>query len=218
MTDSDDTAIERREPGAGPDRPGGPDPRITGVTVVERSSVSIGHTPHRGRLWWSFLVSGLLCVGFGLAILFLPRQAAQLAVVLLGALGVFAGIMLVWGALASRAEVGRLGFGLVPGIVLVAGGLAFVYFNGTVARFFVVVWAVIALLIGVWDIASAVMNRQEGRWWRLLRGLLFAVAGVAFLVSPQLGVVAAGILIGLVLISIGLSTLALVVATRQTGI
>jgi uncharacterized membrane protein HdeD (DUF308 family) len=216
-------------------RPGddahGPDPRIRNVTVLPksedvepspdafvRSEVVIGHVPHRGRLWWSFLISGVLCVAFGVAILFVPPAATRLAVILLGALEIFIGAMLAWSGWTSREDLGRLGLGFWPGLALVALGAAFVGFSASVAKFFVIVWAVVALLAGAWDVSSAVMNDQPSRVWRLVRGVLLVAAGVAFLVSPTIGVLATGLLIGLALIAVGLSSLAIVITTYKTGI
>jgi uncharacterized membrane protein HdeD (DUF308 family) len=188
------------------------------VPASRRAEVVIGHVPHRGRLWWSFLVSGALCVAFGVAILFVPRAAARLGVILIGALEVFVGVMLAWSGWTSRERLGRLGLGFWPGLALLALGTACVVFSTWVAKFFVVVWAVVALLVGAWDVSSAVANAQPSRGWRLLRGALLVATGVAFVVSPAIGVLAAGVLIGLVLIAIGLASLAIVVTTRRTGL
>ncbi len=178
----------------------------------------IGHEPHRGRLWWSFLASGLLFIAFGIAIFFVPSKATGLVVTLLGVLLTFIGIVLVTSALAVRRATGFVGLALVPGIVLIALGIATVLFADFVSKFFVVAFAVVALLGGAWDVASAVMNRQSGRWWRLARGLVLVLAGAAFLVAPALGVAAAGVLIGLACVAVGLASLAIAVATRRTGL
>ncbi len=178
----------------------------------------IGHEPHRGRLWWSFLASGLLFIAFGIVIFFLPRQATRLVVTLLGVLGTFIGIVLITTSVAARRATGSLGLALVPGVVLTALGVATVVFADFVSKFFVVVFAVVALLGGAWDIASAVMNKQGGRWWRLARGLVLVGAGALFLISPSLGVTAAGVFIGIACVAVGVASLAIAVATRRTGI
>jgi uncharacterized membrane protein HdeD (DUF308 family) len=178
----------------------------------------IGHQPHHGRLWWSFLASGLLFVAFGIAILFVPRTATKLVVTLLGILVVFLGSVLVTTSIAARKYLGRVGLGLIPGVILIGLGIATVVFADFVTRFFVIAWSVVAILGGAWDVAVAIMNRQAGRWWRLARGMVLAAAGLVFFIVPSVGVAAAGVLVGLSCIGVGIASLAIALATRSTGI
>jgi uncharacterized membrane protein HdeD (DUF308 family) len=207
----DDQTPDRRDlpSTTAPPEPPGP------VTVTARP---IGHQPHHGRLWWSFLASGLLFIAFGIAILFVPRTATRLLVTLLGVLLAFLGIVLLAASVTARRHLGRFGLGLVPGILLVGLGVATVVFADFVSRFFVVAWSVVAILGGAWEVAAAVMNRQAGRWWRLVRGLVLVAAGLAFVIAPTLGVAAAGVLVGMACIGVGIASLAIALATRRTGI
>jgi uncharacterized membrane protein HdeD (DUF308 family) len=205
---------EPRETDDLPSRAGGPqDPRLISVTRLP-----IGHQPHRGRLWWSFLASGLLFIAFGIAILFVPRTATRLIVSLLAVLVAFLGIVLVAASIGARKQLGRVGLGLIPGIMLIAVGVATAVFADFVTRFFVVTWSVVAILAGAWEIASAIMNRQAGRWWRLARGIVLVAAGLVFFIVPSLGVAAAGVLVGLACIGVGVASLAIALATQRTGI
>jgi uncharacterized membrane protein HdeD (DUF308 family) len=181
------------------------------VSVTRRS---IGHEPHRGRLWWSFLASGLLFIAFGVAIMFVPRTATKLVVTLLGVLAAFLGIVLATTAITARKHLGRMGLGLVPGIL----GVATVVFADFVTRFFVIAWSVVAILGGAWEVAAAVMNKQAGRWWHLARGIVLVAVGLVFFILPALGVAAAGVLVGIACISMGVAGLAIALATRRTGI
>ena len=180
----------------------------------------IGHEPHRGRLWWAFLGSGLLFIAFGIAILFVPRTATRLVVTLLGILAAFLGHRADH-ELDRGAQVGGRvrASGWSPGILLVAGGVATVVFAEAVSR-------LLRRSPGrSWRCSPArgtsrarSMNRQAGRWWRLARGVVLVAAGAVFFIAPMLGVAAAGVLVGLACIGVGVASLAIALATRRTGI
>ena len=167
------------------------------------------------RFWWSFFLPGAAFILVGVAIMVWPKGSIQLFTTLLGVLVAFTGIMFITGSFQARRAFGKWGIGLGFGLLLLAFGGVSVIFAGPVARFWIVVWAVVAVLSGVWDVASAVMNEQHGRWIRLARGVILALAGAGVLVAPLLGYLFLGLAIGISCLLIGISTIAMGLTVRR---
>jgi uncharacterized membrane protein HdeD (DUF308 family) len=167
------------------------------------------------HFWLSFFLPGIAFILMGLAIMVWPKGSVQLFTTLLGVLVAFTGLLLIGGAFQAKRAFGRWGMGLGTGIVLVALGAVSVVFASLIAQFWIFVWAAVAVLGGAWDVASAVMNEQHGRWIRLARGAVLALAGAAVLATPMLGYVFLGLAIGAACLFIGVSTIAIGVAARR---
>jgi uncharacterized membrane protein HdeD (DUF308 family) len=169
------------------------------------------------HFWLSFFLPGAAFIVIGAAIMVWPQGSIQLLTTLLGVLVSFTGIMLVAGSINTRRVSGSWGMGLVPGIALIAVGAASILFASFIAQFWIFFWAAVAVLSGVWDVASAVMNDQGGRWIRLARGAVLAILGAAVLISPalKLGYLLLGLAIGIGCLLVGVSTIAIGLAARR---
>jgi uncharacterized membrane protein HdeD (DUF308 family) len=140
--------------------------------------------------WWALALRGVFAILFGIVALFAPG-----AVLLTLAL-FFAAYLLVDGALAIVAAVRaaqrdeRWGLLLAEGVVdILVGIVAFVFPVGAVLAF-VLMTAAWALLTGILLIVAAFkLNRQHGRAWMALSGIISVLFGIALVVAPLVGAV-----------------------------
>jgi uncharacterized membrane protein HdeD (DUF308 family) len=140
--------------------------------------------------WWALALRGLFAILFGIVALFAPG-----AVLVTLAL-FFAAYLLVDGALAIIAAIRaaqrheRWGLLLAEGVVDILVGLAaFVFPVGAVLAF-VFMTAAWALLTGILLIVAAFkLDRQHGRAWMALSGIISVLFGIALVVAPLIGAV-----------------------------
>ena len=130
--------------------------------------------------WWALGLRGLFAILFGIVALFAPG-----AVLVTLAL-FFAGYLLVDGALAIIAAIRaaqrheRWGLLLAEGVVDILVGIAA----------FVFMAAAWALLTGILLIVAAFkLDRQHGRAWMALSGIISVLFGIALVVAPLIGAV-----------------------------
>ena len=137
--------------------------------------------------WWALALRGLFAILFGIVALVAPG-----AVLVTLAL-FFAAYLLVDGALAIVAAAQRherWGLLLAEGVVdILVGIVAFVFPVGAVLAF-VLLTAAWALLTGILLIVAAFkLNRQHGRAWMALSGIISVLFGIALVVAPLIGAV-----------------------------
>jgi len=163
------------------------------------------------RSGWIFLAWGVLLVLLGVALLAWPELTGAVLVALAGAFMAASGIVLIAGAVRKRSVQPKLWtFSLVPGVALTLVGAIALFFPDAVSTVFLMIVAVIALLVGLNDIAGAIVISPLVNWWwlRLLRGVLLVGIGVFVLLRNISGLVVVGTLLGLWVLVLGAVTLA----------
>ncbi|MDY0341283.1 MAG: DUF308 domain-containing protein, partial [Coriobacteriia bacterium] len=163
------------------------------------------------RSGWIFLAWGVLLVLLGVALLAWPELTGAVLVALAGAFMAASGIVLIAGAVRRRSVQPKLWtFSLVPGVALTLVGAIALFFPDAVSTVFLMIVAVIALLVGLNDIAGAIVISPLVNWWwlRLLRGVLLVGIGVFVLLRNISGLVVVGTLLGLWVLVLGAVTLA----------
>jgi uncharacterized membrane protein HdeD (DUF308 family) len=140
------------------------------------------------RLWWLTLLRGIVTLALGLAALLWPGLTIA---ALFGLFGVFSildgGIALVTGLVSRRSAWGWTVFQGIAGIVI---GLLALRFPQTLAAVIVIFFAFWALVVGLFQVATAVGlrgARQRGWGWLLASGILTSLLGLYFLVNPDTG-------------------------------
>lgn len=190
------------------------DPTQTGPEFVD---IEYRTKPPKG-MWVSALVRGLLLIAVGLVVVFFPVKSLQLLTILFGILAILGGLSLLWTTWLTRHTPGAWVLTLVPGLVFVAFGVVSVVWSAQLLSVFAIIWSIIAVLVGLWDVASSLTRRFPGWGWRLARGAIYAAAGVVVFLTPQLGVGTVGVLIAIFVILGGIMTTAMALVLRRMSV
>jgi len=141
-----------------------------------------------GQPWWVVALEGLAAVGLGVWIWLATRDAVvlsgqllALALLVVGALGLWAGLRGPLATAAARLEVVRSTIGLMTGLLIFALlGLGVLTLDAGLA-----IMAVGMLLFGALGVAVAAADRAAGRRLSaLITGVLFAAIGGLLLLRP----------------------------------
>ena len=163
------------------------------------------------RLWWLPVCLGLISIVLGGVVLAKPDHSLRAIAVIAGIFILLDGIVQLVGAFAGdRANRGLLGLlgtvNLIIGIVLI--------------RHPVTTVQVIALLIGIWLIAAAVIrlvlafNTPGDRVGRVLIAVVEAIFGIIIVSSPRIGFATLAVLVGLSFIANGIGVIVFGVLLR----
>jgi len=171
------------------------------------------------RRTWGLLVAwGTLVAALGIVVAGFPGLTASVLVFMTGVGSAIAGLVWIsWAISLRRATGGWLAVTFIPGVLLLVFGAYALLRPGTLAEFLFRAAGAIAVVWGLTDMAASWRWREFfGAWWlRLLRGVLVAGVGVLVFLLPSAGVVTAGLLLGVWLLIIGATTIALGLAARR---
>jgi len=168
------------------------------------------------RLWWAFLVRGILGILFGVVLVIFPGIGLVAVVALFAAWAIIGGVSSLVGAWQSRAHRDWW-VGLLEGLVGIAAGLVALLFPGLAALgllFVIAGWAVITGLLQVW-MAIRLRDRIKGELWLGLSGLVAIAFGVLLVVFPGTGILSVLFLAGIFSIAFGAAMVMLGFRLRQ---
>ncbi|MFC5746127.1 HdeD family acid-resistance protein [Actinomadura rugatobispora] len=170
------------------------------------------------RHWWVLAVRGGFAVLFGLAALFWPGITVLALVILFGLYALVDGIIALVGAIrggfgGSRTWAAVIG---VAGIVLGLVALIWPAITAFALLMLIAVWAVV---VGVFEIISAVALRREieGEWFYIAAGALSVLFGVLLFAWPVSGALALVWLIGAFAIVVGAIMIGAAFRLRKAG-
>jgi uncharacterized membrane protein HdeD (DUF308 family) len=160
-----------------------------------------------------FIAVGVAMTLFGAAVIALPDVTLTLLTIMLGLLALAAGLLEIALALASRRTTAGHWWWIspLPGVLLIAAAVFALGWPALAATAIVRGFGVLALAWGVADIVLGATARGvfSGWWMRIVRGLLFAAAGVAVFALPEAGLLAAAWVLGLWAVAVGALSVAL---------
>jgi uncharacterized membrane protein HdeD (DUF308 family) len=140
--------------------------------------------------WWMIAIRGVLGVIFGLIALFLP------GITMLSLVIVFAAYMLVDGAFCTYAAFKAMrqrekwGWLLFQGLASIAAGIIAVIFPGITVLAFVLLIAAWAIVSGcLMFVAAYRLDKDHGRWWLVLGGVLATLYGALLVIAPLIGAI-----------------------------
>lgn len=149
------------------------------------------------RLWWFTLTRGIFSLALGLAALFWPNLTVSALFALFGVFTIIDGLIAL--GIGLFGPQGPWGASIFQGIAGLVIGILVLRFPQTVAAFVVVLLALWALVIGLFQVALAFRLRGTGRhwWWVLASGVITALLGLYFLINPATGVQVLAVTIGI---------------------
>ncbi len=166
-----------------------------------------------------FLALGILLVVAGVAAIAFPLVSTIAAKISIGWIFLAAGLVIIIHAFSIQRWGGFLMELLLGVLYLIAGGwLAFFPFTGIITL--TIVLAALFLFEGVVEVIMAVRARAHEGWvWLLLSGLVAVAVGVLIAAElPSSAAWAIGLLVGVNLLSTGISFIVLAMAGRRGGV
>ncbi|MFC7671521.1 HdeD family acid-resistance protein [Mycolicibacterium sp. GCM10028919] len=179
-------------------------------------------TTHAGpsllpHLWKSALVSGVLAVALGIAIVAWPDISIAVAAIFFGAYLLITGIQQVVFAFSLDVAAGGRVLLFISGAAsLILAVLAFRHLYDAVLL--MAIWIAIGFIFrGVATTISAISDPTlPGRGWNVFVGVISLIAGVVVLASPLTSMETLALVVGIWLIAIGLLEVVAAIGIRRT--
>ncbi|XVQ13945.1 HdeD family acid-resistance protein [Spirillospora sp. CA-255316] len=170
------------------------------------------------RHWWVLAVRGAFAVLFGLAALFWPGITVLALVILFGAYALVDGVIALVGAIRGGFGRSRT-WAAITGVAGIVLGLVALIWPGITAFALLMLIAAWAVVVGVFEIVSAIALRREieGEWLYIVAGAVSVLFGVLLFAWPASGAVALVWLIGAFAIVVGAMMIGSAFRLRKLG-
>jgi uncharacterized membrane protein HdeD (DUF308 family) len=173
----------------------------------------LSEVPLIARNWWMFVVTGLICVATGVAVIVWPD-------ITLLAFGVIIGIYLLLAAImeivdAITGEPGGRAISAILGVIALIAGIICIRRPGESLLAIVIVTGVYLIAAGVIRVVRA-FDVAEGRGWALLLAVVDVAVGCLILAWPDLGLATIAILFAATMLVRGI--FAIVVGVKLRGL
>ena len=183
-------------------------------TAVMTTHAGPSLLPH---LWKSALVSGVLAVALGIAVVAWPDISIAVAAIFFGAYLLITGIQQVVFAFSLDVAAGGRVLLFISGAAsLILAVLAFRHLYDAVLL--MAIWIAIGFIFrGVATTISAISDPTlPGRGWNVFVGVISLIAGVVVLASPLTSMETLALVVGIWLIAIGLLEVVAAIGIRRT--
>jgi uncharacterized membrane protein HdeD (DUF308 family) len=166
--------------------------------------------------WWSFLVTGILGVAFGVAVLSWPDVTLRAMALLVGCWFVLGGLARILGAfLPTGGSILHRMLSGVVGILIFAGGV--VCLRDVVTRLTVLalIFSITWILGGITAVVMGTQYRGAARIALIVAGGLSLIAGMILVVTPSLSLTTLVVLTGISSLVVGLSEIVMAFVIRH---
>jgi uncharacterized membrane protein HdeD (DUF308 family) len=163
------------------------------------------------RMWWTYILRGLLAIIFGIVAFLAPGIALRTLVILFAVWMLIDGAGALVNTMQARGK-GSWWLGLLEGIAGIVAGVVALFWPDITALVLLLLIGSWAIVTGVLEVWAAIRLRAiiQGELFLALSGILSVLFGLYVIVFPGLGVYSVlwligffGILYGLTLISLG---------------
>jgi uncharacterized membrane protein HdeD (DUF308 family) len=157
------------------------------------------------RLWWLFLVRGILGIVFGVVVLLVPGIGLIAVLALFAAWAIVGGVTQLISAWRQRGQP-NWWVGILEGLAGIAAGVIAILWPTPTAialLFLVAAWAIVTGLLQIW-MAIRLREQIRGELLLALAGAVSVVFGVVLILSgPTVGIMSLLWLVGVFAIAIG---------------
>ena len=169
------------------------------------------------RSWWMLALRGLLAITFGVLTLIWPGLTLLALVYLFAAYALLTGAVAVIGAIRNRKSDDDWWLPLLLGIASLGAGVIAVVHPSLTALILILLIGANALLVGMFDIATAIRLRKtmHDEWILFVSGIASALFGALVMLFPAGGGMALAWMIAVYAILTGALLLALAVRLRS---
>lgn len=139
--------------------------------------------------WWLAIIRGIVAILFGIAVLARPAMSVGVLLMLFGAFALASGIMAVISSISLMAHHKQWWAMLVEGLVGIAIGLITFYWPAVTALSVLVLVAIWAIIIGVFQFVGSAsgFGPSSSRWLLAIAGILSVILGILLLARPAAG-------------------------------
>ncbi len=150
------------------------------------------------RVWWAFVLRGVLAILFGVLAFLNVALAAIALVALFAAWAIIDGVTGLIAGWRTRSQDRNWWWSVVEGLLGIAAGIIAVLLPGTAAVALVLVIGAWAVITGALEIYGAIKLRAQisGELWLVLAGIGSILFGLLLFIFPTMGVVTLTWLIG----------------------
>jgi uncharacterized membrane protein HdeD (DUF308 family) len=141
------------------------------------------------RMWWAFLLRGVLAIIFGVVVLLFPGIGLTTLVLFFAVWMISDGFAELIGAWRTRGQK-NWWVGILEGVAGLVAGILAVLLPGLTSLVLLYLVAGWAIVTGVLEIYAAIKLREEitGELWMGLAGLLSVLFGLYLIVFPGAGI------------------------------
>lgn len=140
--------------------------------------------------WWLFLIRGIAAVIFSILAIAWPGVTILVLTLFWGAYAFVDGGVALWAGIAGNGKARSDRWWLILlGVIGILAGLFTLFSPGDVATLLLMMIAVWAIVIGIFQIVGAIRLRKEinGEWLLGLGGILLVLYGIFFIAQPGAG-------------------------------
>lgn len=150
------------------------------------------------RVWWAFVLRGVLAILFGVLAFLNVALAAIALVALFAAWAIIDGVTGLIAGWRTRSQDRNWWWSVVEGLLGIAAGIIAVLLPATAAVALVLVIGAWAVITGALEIYGAIKLRAQisGELWLVLAGIGSILFGLLLFIFPTMGVVTLTWLIG----------------------
>jgi uncharacterized membrane protein HdeD (DUF308 family) len=157
------------------------------------------------RVWWAFLLRGILGIAFGVIVLLVPGIGLIAVLALFAAWAIIGGATQLISAWRQRGQP-NWWVGILEGLAGIAAGvIAFVWpaITAIALLFLVAAWAIVTGLLQIW-MAIRMREQIRGELLLALAGAVSVIFGVVLILGgPTVGILSLLWLVGVFAIAIG---------------
>ncbi len=163
-------------------------------------------------------ILGISLILLGAISIFAPVFAGSAVVIIIGAVLLVAGISQIVQGIQAESRGDKM-MSLILGAITAVAGIFVIGHPLLGLTFLTLILALYFLFEGIWKVASAFSYRPVAGWnWMLLSGVLSVILGLLIWYQwPVSGMWAVGVLIGIDLLSTGISMVVLASALRHVA-
>ena len=158
------------------------------------------------RLWWAFLVRGILGIAFGVVLVLFPSIGLVAVIALFAAWAIIGGVSALIGAWQGRGHRDWW-LTLLEGIAGIVAGLVAILLPGLAALgllFVIAFWAIVTGVLQIW-FAIRMRDQIRGELWLALSGVIAVLFGILLVIFPGGGILSVLLLAGLFSIAFGIA-------------
>ncbi|HEX6656038.1 MAG TPA: HdeD family acid-resistance protein [Candidatus Limnocylindria bacterium] len=159
------------------------------------------------RMWWAFLVRGILGIVFGVVLILFPTIGLVAVVALFAAWAIIGGVTALIGAWQSRGAHRDWWVTLLEGVAGIVAGLVAILLPGVAALgllFVIAFWAIVTGVLQIW-FAIRMRDQIHGELWLALSGVIAVLFGILLVIFPGGGILSVLLLAGLFSIVFGVA-------------
>lgn len=155
---------------------------------LSKDALSNAMSANLAENWWLVILRGVLAIIFGVIALMMPVATMLALLLIFAAYMFFDGVLAIASAVRNARKGESWGLLVLQGILSLAVAAVTVAWPGITLIAYVLLVAAWALVSGTLMIAAAVqLNKDHGRWWLGLGGVLSIIWGILLIIAPLIG-------------------------------